>query len=153
LVDVAKFHSDPLPEEHEVTLKEFQDTLAKEKIALPDKGVVLVRTGYGRYWNEPSRYEKAAGISKEVSLYLQDKCMAVGADNLAWDVPEMRDPETNSMLPGHLYLLARKGIYIIENINLEDLSRDGIYEFVFVGLPPKFKGATGSPFRPIALVP
>ncbi|MEM0158157.1 MAG: cyclase family protein [Thermoplasmataceae archaeon] len=153
LVDVAKFHSDPLPERHSITLKEFQDTLSREGVKLTRDCVVLVRTGYGRFWNDPHKYEMAAGVSKEVSLFLQDKCIAVGADNLAWDVPEERDPETKSMLPGHLYLIAKKGIYIIENINLEGLSRDGVYEFVFLGFPPKFKGATGSPFRPVALAP
>ena len=30
---------------------------------------------------------------------------AVGADNLAWDATEERDPETNMLLYGHLHLL------------------------------------------------
>ncbi len=153
LVDVAKFFGDPLPENHEITLNEFKEALAREKVEITKESIVFVRTGYGRFWNDPEKYENAAGVSKEVSIYLQDKCIGVGADNLAWDVPSVRDPETKSQLAAHLHLLARKGIYIIENINLEDLSKDNVYSFIFVGLPPKFKGATGSPFRPIAIVP
>jgi kynurenine formamidase len=55
-------------------------------------------------------------------------------------------------LPGHLILLVHHGIYIIENLNLEELSRDRRYEFTFIALPLKIQGATGSPVRPIAVV-
>ena len=52
---------------------------------------------------------------------------------------------------GHLYLLPQKGIYIMENLNLEELASDRCYEFAFIGIPLKFNGATGSPLRPLAL--
>jgi len=55
-------------------------------------------------------------------------------------------------LPGHLLLLVREGIYIIEALNLEALARDGVREFAFACLPLKLRGGTGSPVRPIALV-
>jgi len=151
LIDVAAFVRDPLDENHEITLEEFKKAVEKEGVTFGKDDVVLVRTGYGKYWNEQGKYMNAAGVSKEVSEYLQDKVFAVGSDNLAWDVPHDPDPETKSKLPGHLILLAKKGIYIIENIFLEELSRDKVYEFLFIGLPLKFKGATGSPFRPIAI--
>jgi len=151
LVDVASYVGDPLPENHEITLEEFKNTVKREGITFNRDDIVLVRTGFGKFWKDPEKYKKAAGVSKEVSLYLQDKCFAVGSDNLAWDVPEERDPESHSLLPGHLYLLARKGIYIIENIYLEELAKDKVYEFLFIGMPLKFKGATGSPFRPVAV--
>ncbi len=152
LVDVAKKFGDPLPPDHEITLEEFQSTVASEGIEFGKEDVVLVRTGYGKHWNDPEKYEKAAGVSKEVSQHLVGKCFAVGSDNLAWDVPHVRDPETYSLLPGHLYLLARAGIYIIENINLEELSKNNVHEFLFLAFPLKFKGATGSPIRPLAIV-
>jgi kynurenine formamidase len=49
-------------------------------------------------------------------------------------------------------LLVRAGIYIIEALNLEALAADGVREFAFACLPLKFRGGTGSPVRPIALV-
>ncbi len=151
LVDVAAFSGDPLPEKHEITLEEFKNAVEKEGITFGKEDIVLVRTGFGKYWRDQEKYLKAAGVSKEVSRYLEDKCFAVGADNLAWDVPGPKDPEMGSQLPGHYYLLAQRGIYIIENIFLEEISRDKVYEFLFIGMPLKFKGATGSPFRPIAI--
>ena len=62
------------------------------------------------------------------------------------------DPELKVALPGHMILLVRNGIYIIENLFLEELARDQCYEFTFICLPLKLQGATGSPVRPIALV-
>ena len=78
---------------------------------------------------------------------------AVGADNVAWDEVGVVDPDLHITLPGHLILLVRHGIYIIENLFLEELARDQRYEFEFVCLPLKMRGATGSPVRPIAIVP
>jgi kynurenine formamidase len=40
----------------------------------------------------------------------------------------------------------------MENLTLEELARDRCYEFAFVGVPLKLRGATGSPLRPLALV-
>ena len=61
------------------------------------------------------------------------------------------DPELGS-LPGHLLLLVRAGVYIVEALNLEELARDRVREFAFVCLPLKLRGGTGSPVRPLALV-
>jgi kynurenine formamidase len=77
--------------------------------------------------------------------------LAVGADNMAWDVIGLVDPEFGP-LPGHLLLLARSGIFIVENLWLEELAAATAYRFSFVCTPLKFVGATGSPVRPIALV-
>jgi kynurenine formamidase len=76
---------------------------------------------------------------------------AVGADNLAWDVMGPTDPELKVTLPGHILLLVRAGIPIIENLYLEELTAADVHEFVFVCLPLKMRGATGSPVRPIAI--
>jgi len=56
------------------------------------------------------------------------------------------------MLPGHLILLARRGIYIVENLNLEELAAAAHHRFDFLCTPLKFIGATGSPVRPLAIV-
>jgi kynurenine formamidase len=52
----------------------------------------------------------------------------------------------------HTLLLIEKGIYIMESLYLEELARDGVYEFLFVALPIKIRGATGSMIDPIAVV-
>ena len=154
LIDLAAHIKDPMPKSKQITLLECKRVLKAEKVALRPKDVVLVRTGYGKFWDDPSRYESAPGVSPGVSSWLGEiGVLAVGSDNVGWDLPGARDPKTGSIFPGHLVLLARKGIYIMEKLNLEELSRDSIFEFLFIGLPLKFRGATGAPMRPIAVSP
>jgi kynurenine formamidase len=115
--------------------------------------VLLVRTGYGAIWNDEGAYLQAAGVAKSGTLWAAEHGVtAVGADNMAWDVPDERDPDTGATLFGHAYLLPQKGIYILENLYLEDLARHRGFDFAFVGIPLKLRGATGSPLRPLALV-
>ena len=115
--------------------------------------VVLVRTGYGALWSRPDEYLKAAGIGAGGSRWLVERRVrAAGADNMAFDVMSSTpDPELKVTLPGHVLLLVRAGIPIIENLNLEELAAAKVYEFLFVCLPLKMRGATGSPVRPIAI--
>ncbi|MCS7137025.1 MAG: cyclase family protein [Candidatus Caldarchaeum sp.] len=152
LVDVASVVKDPLPEHHLVSVEEFEGTLESEGVKIGDGDVVLMRTGYGRFWNTPSVYEKAAGASAELSKALAQKnILAVGADNLSWDVAPGHEHTKGHAGAGHLHLLAQRGIFIIENLYLEDLSRDKVYTSVFVCLPLKLVGATGAPVRPVCL--
>jgi kynurenine formamidase len=115
--------------------------------------VLLVRTGFATAWTDEGVYLNAAGVSKSGNLWAADQGVkAVGADNMAWDCMTDRDPETNMTLFGHAHLLVTHGIHIIENLNLEELADARIHEFAFVGVPLKFRGATGSPIRPLALI-
>ena len=114
--------------------------------------MILIRTGTGALWEDREAFLAAGGIDASGSRWCAErKPLAVGADNVAWDVPGAVDPELGS-LPGHLLLLVRAGIYILEALNLEELARDGVREFAFACLPLKLRGGTGSPVRPVALV-
>ncbi len=89
----------------------------------------------------------------EVSQWLADAgVLAVGADNMAWDHAGGVDPDLGISLPGHVILLVRSGVYIIENVFLEELAAAGAHEFTFICTPLKIRGATCSPVRPVALV-
>ena len=125
---------------------------AAEGLDIAAGDVILIRTGAGALWHDPEAFLAAGGIDASGSRWCAERQpLAVGADNMAWDVPGEDDPELGS-LPGHLILLVREGIYIIEALNLEALARDGVREFAFACLPLKLRGGTGSPVRPIALV-
>jgi kynurenine formamidase len=115
--------------------------------------VVLVRTGAGALWGAAAEYIRAAGIAADASAWLAATgARAVGADNMAWDLDSSRiDPLTGTSFPGHVILLVQHGIHILENLYLEELARDHVYEFTFICLPPKLQGATGAPVRPVAV--
>jgi kynurenine formamidase len=148
LIDVAG-EAPPAPG-HVVGVEELR--AAARDVELRPGDVVLVRLGSGAWWEDRPAYEAAGGLGADASAWLVERRpLAVGADNLAWDVPGRDDPEIGS-LPGHVLLLVRAGIYIIESVYLEELASDGVREFAFVCLPLKLRGGTGSPVRPIALV-
>jgi kynurenine formamidase len=141
-----------LEPEHLITVDELERAAKAAHAEIREGDAVLVRTGYGALWSEPAEYLRGAGVSAAGSSWLIDKKVAaVGADNMAWDVMGPVDPDLKVTLPGHILLLVRAGIPIIENLNLEELAAAKVHEFVFVCLPLKMRGATGSPVRPIAL--
>jgi kynurenine formamidase len=154
LLDVAGWKGQvPLPRKYGISGEELAACAKAQGVEVKLGDVLCVRTGYGTIWHDEAEYLRAAGIAKSGSLWAAERgVVAVGIDNMSWDVPEERDPETGATLFGHYYLLPQKGIYIIENLALEELARDRCYEFAFVGIPLKLVGATGSPLRPLALV-
>jgi kynurenine formamidase len=155
LLDVtAKEGVESLEPGHVVTADELEACREEQGTEIEPGDVVLVRTGNGRHWEKAERYLAGPGMDASASYWAADRgVLAVGADNAAWDAPGLKDPELGCMLPGHLILLARRGIYIIENLNLEGLAVAGRHRFDFVCTPLKLVGATGSPVRPLALVP
>jgi len=153
LLDVAGWMGRALlPPLYSIPAEELQACAAAQGVTVEPGDVLLVRTGYAALWRDEKAYLDAAGVAKSGTLWAAQRgVVAVGADNMAWDVPGERDPDTGATLFAHAYLLPKKGVYIIENLNLEELARDRRYAFAFVGVPLKFQGATGSPLRPLAL--
>jgi len=154
LLDVAGWQQVPLlPQNYAITAEDLEGCAHGANVAVNPGDVLLVRTGYAPCWNDEVTYLNAAGVSKSGNRWAAERrVVAVGADNMAWDAREERDPDTHMMLFGHVHLLVTHGIHIIENLNLEELAAAGHHEFCFVGVPLKFRGATGSPIRPLALV-
>ncbi len=141
-----------LPRKYSAGADEMQACADAQGVSVQKGDVLLVRTGYDSLWNDEEAYLEAAGVAKSGTLWAAERgVVAVGADNMGWDVPGERDPETGTTLFAHYYLLPQKGVYIIENLNLQELARERVYTFAFVGLPLKLRGATGSPLRPLAL--
>ena len=155
LLDVARFRGvERIEVGNPITAADLEATAQGEKITIGGGDIVLVRTGNSAFWHDAPTYLRAGGMSADASSWLANLGVrAVGADNVAWDEVGVVDPDLKVSLPGHLILLVRHGIYIIENLNLEELAQDRCYTCTLICLPLKMQGATGSPVRPIALVP
>ncbi len=153
LLDVAQYRNvERIAAGNIITRADLEATARSEGISISEGDVVLARTGNGAIWDDAAEYLRAGGMSADASHWLAERRVAaVGADNMAWDELGVVDPDLKVSLPGHLILLVRHGIYIIENLNLEALARDRCYDFTFICLPLKIQGATGSPVRPIAV--
>jgi kynurenine formamidase len=154
LLDVAASKGvEELEPGYAVTDEDLEACCEGQGVSVEPGSVALVRTGNARYWDDAERYLAGPGMAASASYWLAERrVVAVGADNMAWDVPGVRDPDLGCTHPGHLILLARCGIYIIENLALEELAAARNYRFDFICTPLKFVGATGSPVRPVAVV-
>ena len=122
-------------------------------VAITAGDIILIRTGWGRFFGvDNPRYVKGEpGIDVSAAHWLtRQDVVAIGSDNMAVEV--MPNPDKTKMLPVHQHVLAEAGVYLIENLMLDELARDRLATFCFILLATKFKGATGCPVRPIALV-
>jgi kynurenine formamidase len=122
-------------------------------VAIAPGDIVLIRTGWGRFFGvDNARYvDGEPGIDVPAARWLTERdVVAIGCDNMAVEV--MPNPDRGLMLPVHQHVLAEAGVYLIENLALEELARDRLTAFCFILLATKFKGATGCPVRPVALV-
>ena len=127
-----------------------EDLRAVQRAQVQTGDVVLIRTGWGRRWNDARAFvneQRQPGITLAAAQWLSEQGVyAIGADNVALErIPSPR-------MEVHVHLLVDRGIHIIECLNLEQLSAEGVHEFAFVAAPLKITGATGAPLRPFALV-
>ncbi len=153
LLDLVKLRGQRLDPNELVGPADLESAERHAGISVERGDVLLVRTGFATLWNDPAAYLAAAGMSAASSQWAADRgVFAVGADNMSWDVVTHVDPVLGT-LPGHLILLARSGVHIIENLNLEELAAAGAAEFVFACFPLKVVGGTGAAVRPVAILP
>ncbi|MED7925981.1 cyclase family protein [Nonomuraea sp. LP-02] len=114
--------------------------------------VVLIRTGWDRHWTDNATFlgtsTGAPGVTPSGAEWLtRHEIIATGADTVAYEqLPA-------ATLPVHCHLLVDHGVPIMEAMHLAPLSERGIWEFFFVAAPLPILGGTGSPIRPLALVP
>lgn len=153
LLDIAAAKQvEILPKSYGITVEDVSSTLARQQTELRPGDVVLVRTGQMRAWPDEIRQSgDESGITIAVARWLADsQPVAIAADNSGLEVAP--SGVQGYPQPVHTYLLPERGIYIIEWVYLEELSRAGIYEFLFICLPLKIRGATGSMVRPVAVI-
>ena len=101
----------------------------------------------------PHASTRDAGGVGAVARWLLDKgVVAAGSDTETFEVQPAPDlgPDGNPQ-PVHTALLIENGVYILESVDLEEIARRKVYEFCFVALPVKIRGATGSMVDPIAV--
>jgi len=146
LIDIARLEGlDALPADFEVT-PDHLDRALKTEVNPGD--IVLIRTGWAEFFSDARRYvnnSAGPGPGIEGARWLSARrVFAAGSDTVAFEnVPQ-------SAMAVHAHLLVDSGIHIIEVLNLEELARDGVEEFLFVAAPMNIRGATGAPVRPLA---
>lgn len=130
----------------------LESACKRQNVEVREGDAVLLRTGWMQHWPDTSAYLLAGasvptspGPGMEAARWLSERrIFATGSDTITYE-------KVPSGMPVHVHLLVDSGIHIIEVLNLEELARDQVWEFSFIALPLKIRGATGSPIRPIAI--
>ena len=161
LIDIAGYKGVPtLAPDYEVTLDDVLGALEWQGMSedtIEPGDAVLFHYGWSVNWNNPSRYndsfvgtgdnEGSPGIGGEVARWLVTrKPSMVGGDTCCVQIM----PPTPSGNVHHT-LFFQEGIPLLENMELKDVAADEVYEFLYLNLTLRIKGATGSPVRPIAV--
>jgi kynurenine formamidase len=151
LLDIAAAAGlDVLPADFEIAPAHLDAAVRAAAVEIRAGDVVLLRTGWGRYFRDPAKFISQVhgpGPAAAGARWLSARgIFAAGSDTVAFE--KVPDPA----MPVHVHLLVEQGIHIIECLNLEELAKAAPKEFLFVALPLKLEGATGSPVRPIALI-
>lgn len=153
LIDVATFKGlQVLTNNYRVNADDLKGALKQQDVQLEKGDVVLIRTGQARHYHDAGKYlHEYPGINLDAVKWLVEDqgAMLLGADNLSLEAfpPERED----NWVPVHTYLLAERGVMFIEQMQLEELACDRVYEFAFIAASLKLRGASGSPMRPLAL--
>ncbi len=124
---------------------------------IPDGAVVLVRTGWDRFWDDRARYLGSAapgdtahlhfpGVGEDAALWLTTarRIRSIGIDTASIDHGPSRDFRAHRAL-------TNANVPIFENLaGLAALPPRGA---VFIGLPMKIRGGSGGPLRAVAVLP
>jgi len=147
-----------LDPDHRVSLAELLAWEAQHG-RIPDGAIVLLRTGFERFWPDRARYlgtdERGPaavaklhfpGLHPEAARWLVEErgIHAVGLDTASIDHGPSKAFETHQ-------ILSRANVPAFENLaNLADLPPRG---FDVIALPMKIRGGSGGPLRAVALLP
>lgn len=125
---------------------------------MPDGAILLLHTGYARFWPDPLTYTgttlkgpeavaalRFPGLSPEAAQWLVDNrhIHAVGLDTPSIDYGQSSDFLAHRILLGHQ-------LTVYENLTrLDELPPAGSF---IIALPMKIKGGSGAPLRIIAMI-
>lgn len=161
LVDIAGYKGiETLGATYAVTLADVIGALERQGMdedTIEQGDAVLFNYGWSANWTNSSKYndrnvgvgenEGSPGINADVGRWLAERNVSmVGADSCCVQVSPRPGPDRV-----HHILFFEKGIPLLENMELREVARDQVYEFLFLNLTLRINGATGSPVRPIAV--
>ncbi len=157
LLDAAGFRGvECLPKGSPIDAAEMDAMCAAEGVTVQPWDVVVIRTGYMGLWPDAARMadHKTPGPDISAARWMLERgVIATGTDTETCEVQPAPDPgPTGNPQPVHTALLIENGVYIMESLYLEELARDRVYEFLFVALPVKIRGATASMVDPLAVI-
>jgi kynurenine formamidase len=140
-----------------VSVADFENW-EKQYGKIPDGAIILLNTGFGKYWDDHLKYTGTLKTGKEgvaelhfpgldpvAAKWLVEsrRIKAIGLDTPSIDYGQSKDFQTHR-------ILCAAGLTMYENVaNLDQVPAKGSY---IVALPMKIKGGSGAPLRIVAIV-
>ncbi|MBM4204310.1 MAG: cyclase family protein [Gammaproteobacteria bacterium] len=153
LLDVAKLKGvDIVPEGTPINQAEIEAAAKTAGVKIGKGDVVLFHTGWLNVMDTDATRFMAGepGLGVGGAKYLASLgVVAVGSDTWALEVLPAED--NAQAFPVHPELLAKNGVYILENMDTRGLAKDGVAEFLFVLGAPRFVGAVQAVINPVAI--
>ncbi len=153
LLDMAKhFDEDILPAGKASNGADIRAAAKKQGVTIGSGDVVLFHTGWLNVMDsDPTAFMAGEpGLGVDGAKYLASLgVVAVGSDSWAVEVLPSEDPQ--QAFPVHPELLAKNGVYILENMDTRALAADNVSEFLFVLGAPRFVGAVQAVINPVAI--
>lgn len=152
LLDIPKLlGKSRLDNGYPITADDLQRAAETQGVDVKAGDVVLIRTGWAQLAGDARAFiaTKAGlpGVDLSGADWLIERdIVAAGNDTAQFECTP------SPAMPVHRRFLVEAGVYILENLNLEQLAEAACYEFFFCCLPLRIKGGTGSPVRPVAIV-
>jgi kynurenine formamidase len=151
LIDVAASKGvDRLEDGYEITPDDLKAAISRQGTRLMEGDAVLVHTGKMSQYAVDNEAFLAGqpGVGLDASLWLYDQGMAVLGSDTTGTEPQ---PVTDWDHTVHVAMLLERGVHLIEWMSLAAPARARAYEFMFVCLPLKLRGASGSWVRPVGI--
>jgi kynurenine formamidase len=153
LLDMTRqYNTDMLAEGTTFNRKEIESSATAQGVKIREGDVVLFHTGWMKLMgNDNERFMAGEpGLGVEGARYLARLgVVAIGADTWGLEAVPAEDP--TQVFPVHPELLAKNGVYILENMDTHALAADEAWEFLFVLGQPKFVGAVQAIINPVAI--
>jgi kynurenine formamidase len=139
-----------LPDGYEITIADIQAELQRRALRLRQGDIVIVRTGKIQDFHDEAAFQGGEpGVGRDAAIWLFEQGMAVLCTDTTGTEPL---PFKDAALTTHRAMLVERGVHLIENLFLEDVASADVREGLFVGLPLRITGATGSWLRPVLIV-
>ncbi|MGQ0795489.1 MAG: cyclase family protein [Nitrosopumilaceae archaeon] len=144
--------------DYQITVQDFSDWESSFG-KIPDGIIVLMRTGYGRYWPDRLKYlgtDKKGkegltnlhfpGLHPDAARWLVEnrKINAIGLDTQSIDYGKSEFFETHR-------ILCAENIPFFENV--ANLDKVPVIGSIVIALPMKIEGGSGAPLRLVAIIP
>jgi kynurenine formamidase len=151
LLDFARYLGvERAPQDYVVTPPELAACAASQHVTFGRGDVVLFRMGYDTVYRNVDEFLQMPIPGPDPATareLVRVGIVATGADTMPYEAAPGAEP-----MQVHAELIPKAGVFIFEMLDLRELSELDATEFLFVALPLRIEGGTGSPINPVALV-